>query len=365
MHRFKPLDVFRGMTVCFMIIVNTPGNFGTTYPLLLHAKWHGFTPTDLVFPSFLFAVGNALAFVIPKWQSWEKKQVYMKLIKRFLLIFLLGYLMYWFPFMKWSESGELTGFPFSETRVFGVLQRIAICYLLGVIMIRNLTHKQLLWSSAFLLLGYWLVMALFGDYERNNFALIVDLWLLNESHLYMGYGYPFDPEGLLSSFPAVVNVIAGYLAGVYVTQNTNYEKLAKMLLLGFALVAVGYVWDTVFPINKSLWTSSFVLLTVGLDLIIIAAIIYLMEFSGSSVKFRFFDAFGKNPLFIYLLSEYLAITLHFIRVSEGQSLFSFIFQKGFLWMTPYFGSLIFALTFTLLCWAFAWWLDSRKIYIKV
>ncbi|MBV6646269.1 MAG: DUF1624 domain-containing protein [Cyclobacteriaceae bacterium] len=364
-QRFKALDVLRGMTVCFMIIVNTPGNYGTTFSFLLHASWHGFTPTDLVFPSFLFAVGNALAFVMPKWQTWTDRQVYLKVVKRAGIIFLLGYLMYWFPFMKWSTDGELISFPFSQTRVFGVLQRIALCYLFAVPLIRYFNTKQLVWVSSVMLLSYWLMTALLGDYEKDNFGAAVDSWLLSDGHLYHGYGYPFDPEGLLSTLPAIVNVIGGYLAGWYLRQKVDYEKLSKMLLLGCLLVVVALVWDVTFPINKSLWTSSFVLLTVGLDLILLSCIIYLMEFSKRRVSFRFFDPFGKNPLFIYLLSEYLAITLHFIRVSENQSLFSYIFQHGFAWMSPYLGSLTFALTFAAICWSVAKWMDSRKIYIKV
>lgn len=364
MKRFEPLDIFRGMTVFFMIIVNTPGNWDTTYPLLLHAEWHGFTPTDLVFPSFLFAVGNAMAFVIPKWADWRFSDVFKKLLKRFLIIFLLGFIMYWFPFVRWIDGG-LEFIPFAETRIFGVLQRIAICYFLGALMIYFLKPGQLMWSSIALLFGYWIIMALFGDLGQNNVSLKLDQWLIGDAHLYKGYGFPFDPEGLLSSFPAIVNVTGGYLLGLYVRNGIKYEKLAKILLTGVSLLFLAYLWDFTFPINKSLWTSSFVLLTIGLDLIIVSLIIYMTELAFRKWNFNFFLPFGKNPLFIYLVSEYLAITLHFIRVGQEQSLYGFLFQNAFGWMDPYVGSFAFALTFTMICWLVARWMDHRKIYVRV
>src|SRR6478736_870574 len=139
--RFLALDVFRGMTICFMIIVNTPGNGATSYSQLQHAHWNGFTPTDLVFPSFLFAVGNAQSFVMLKWNNMKQSEVVWKILKRTLLIFLLGYLMYWFPFMKLDAAGNVMGFPISETRVFGVLQRIALCYGISALMLYFLKPK--------------------------------------------------------------------------------------------------------------------------------------------------------------------------------------------------------------------------------
>ena len=141
MKRFEALDIFRGMTICLMIIVNTPGDGASTFSLLLHADWHGFTPTDLVFPSFLFAVGNALAFVMPKWQDWEFKDVFLKLLKRSAVIFLLGFIMYWFPFFRQDASGAWSFIPFSDTRILGVLQRIAICYFAGALMIHFFSTK--------------------------------------------------------------------------------------------------------------------------------------------------------------------------------------------------------------------------------
>ncbi|MFZ2897755.1 MAG: hypothetical protein WA004_03980, partial [Saprospiraceae bacterium] len=343
------------------------GDWGLTFAPLLHAGWHGFTPTDLVFPSFLFAVGAAFAFVRDRWAGKAFGEVFSRILRRTLLIFVLGYLMYWFPFMKWNEAGELTGFPFSETRILGVLQRIALCYFSGAVLVYYLSRRQLYFTAAGLLLVYWALLYFFGDYTlEGNFARTADLWLFGPGHLYHGEGIAFDPEGLLSTLPAIVNVLAGYLTAHYlIREGLGYERLAKLLLAGVLCLAAAYVWDWVFPINKKLWTSSYVLLTVGLDLLLLALILYTTDFLEKKWNYRFFDVFGKNPLFIYLLSEYLLVTLYFIRIGDGQSLFSFIYQNGFAWIGPYWASLAFALSYMLLCWCFGWWLDRRGIYIRV
>tara|TARA_R110002050_G_scaffold184238_2_gene317657 strand:- start:12587 stop:13639 length:1053 start_codon:yes stop_codon:yes gene_type:complete len=350
-----------------MIIVNTAGDWDLTFAPLLHAKWNGFTPTDLVFPSFLFAVGNAFAFVKTRWADKPLSEVFQKIIKRTLIIFLLGFIMYWFPFVSWTDSGELAFVPFSETRILGVLQRIAICYFIGATMIYFLTNRQLIITSVIILLGYWGLLSAFGDYTlEGNLVRTFDRLLLGDSHLYGGEGLPFDPEGLLSTLPAICNVIAGYLVGKYVVQGgISYEKLAKMLMIASGLLAVAYLWNLSFPVNKKLWTSSFVILTIGLDIIVLSVLIYAIDFIKKPINFNFFEIFGKNPLFIYLLSEYLAISLLFVRVNENQSLYNYIYEKGFSWFGPYYGSFAFAFVFMFVCWLIGLWLDKKKIYIKV
>jgi predicted acyltransferase len=367
MKRFKALDVFRGLTICLMILVNTPGDWGSTFGPLLHAQWHGFTPTDLVFPSFLFAVGTAFAFVKDRWAAKPLGAVFGKIFRRTVIIFLLGYIMYWFPFMKWGETGTLTGFPIGETRILGVLQRIALCYFAGAILVYYCTRRNLIIVGAGILLTYWGVLYAFGDYTlEGNFVRTVDLWLFGPDHLYHGEGLAFDPEGLLSTLPAIVNVLAGYLAGHYLIKGgIHYENLSKLLLVAILCMAGAYWWDQVFPINKKLWTSSYVLLTVGLDLALLALILYTTDFAQRKWEYRFFEIFGKNSLFIYLFSEYLAITLLFIRVDGEKSFYRALYENAFAWIGPYWGSLAFAVVFMLFCWSFNWWLDRRKIYIRV
>jgi predicted acyltransferase len=369
-QRFTALDVFRGMTVCFMIIVNTPGNGDTTFSPLLHAHWHGFTPTDLVFPSFLFAVGNAMSFVMPKWRSMPQSKVLWKIFKRTAIIFLLGFLMYWFPFVKWHD-GQLTGFPIDQTRIFGVLQRIALCYGIASLLAYYFKPKTVAIIGGALLLIYWAVLHQFGDPAdylgmETNAGTYLDKWLMSEPHLYHGEGVAFDPEGLLSTMTSVVNVICGYLVGSYLQkQGKTYEALAKLLLAGCALLAIAYFWNLLFPINKKLWTSSFVLYTVGLDCLILSAVIYLIDFKHKTRWNYFFEVFGRNPLFIYLLSEVAATLLYFVRVNPQQSLFRWLFENIFKHAGMYTGSLLFAITFMLLCWSAGYLLDKKKIYIRV
>jgi len=369
--RFTALDVFRGMTICFMIIVNTPGNYDTTYAPLLHANWHGFTPTDLVFPSFLFAIGNAMSFVMKKWGNMERSKVLLKIFKRSFIIFILGYLMYWFPFVKVDTLNNISSFPIGETRILGVLQRIALCYLAASLMIWYLKPKLSLIISSVLLLGYWLLLYVFGDAGlqftlTGNAALKLDVWLMGESHMYQGEGIAFDPEGWLSTLPAIVNIIGGYFAGVWIQKKgSSYEGIARLVLIGLALTFIGYVWDMSFPINKKLWTSSFVIFTIGLDCILIAALMYIIEFYKHKRWTNFFEIVGKNPLFIYLLSELLLISMLTIHMADGTTLFSWIYHHFFAYAGVYFGSFQYAITFMLLCWSVGWWLDKRKIYIRV
>jgi predicted acyltransferase len=370
-QRFTVLDVFRGLTICLMIIVNTPGNGDTTFSPLLHAKWNGFTPTDLVFPSFLFAVGNALSFVMVKWATLSNKQVLLKIFKRTAIIFLLGYLMYWFPFFKRDSTNHIIAFPWDETRVFGVLQRIALCYGIAALLLHYLKTNTVVILSVVFLFLYWILLYALGDSTaplslEGNAVLRIDKWLLSEKHLYHGEGLAFDPEGLLSTLPAIVNVIGGYFAGKYIQQKGfTYECLSGLLLSGVVLLALAYCWNLSFPINKKLWTSSFVLQTVGLDCIIIAVLIYLINFKQYTKWTYFFEVFGRNPLFIYLLSEIAVIVFYTVVMGNNTSLYQWLFIHVFSHVGNYIGSLLFAVSFMLCCWLVGYLLDKRKIYIKV
>lgn len=369
--RFLALDAFRGLTVCFMIIVNTQGDKTTRFAQVTHADWHGFTPADWVFPSFLFAVGNALAFVMPKFLNQTPSFFLKKVAKRSAIIFLLGFLMYWFPFMKWDETGHLTLKPLSETRILGVLQRIAIAYFVGSLLVYFLDKKRLYIVVSALLLAYWAILLFFGQPGdplsiEGNAVYQLDHFLLGDNHMYKVRGIPFDPEGLLSTLPAVVNVVAGYLVGQYIlTKGKTYEGLAQLLVVGFSLVLISEAWHWVLPMNKRLWTSSFTLYTIGLDCCILALIMYAVDFKNWVSWTSFFTVFGKNALFIYLFSELFAITLKFSRVTCEQSYFKWLYQTFFQSIGGNVGSLLFSIVFMLICWAVGWWLDKKKIYVKV
>lgn len=366
-QRFLALDVFRGLTVCFMIIVNTSGDGATTWAPLKHADWNGFTPTDLVFPSFLFAVGNAMSFAMKKWDSLSQTKVLLKIFKRTAIIFLLGYLMYWFPFFRIGDNHNIFLSPISQTRIMGVLQRIALCYGIAAVLIYYLKPKTSLIISAALLLLYWFLVTTFGDLTiQGNAGLRLDKWLMGENHLYHGEGIPFDPEGWLSTIPAIFNVVAGFMVGRFVQQKgKTYEGLSKLLLAGFVLVAVGFFWNYIFPVNKKLWTSSFALLTVGLDCMILSLIIYYTDFLNKRFGTWFFEVPGKNPLIIYLISELLIVVLWMLPTGGDTSVPSWAYENIFVHAGAYFGSFLFAIAYMLICWSVGYVMDKNKIYIRV
>lgn len=364
--RFHSIDVLRGITVTLMIIVNSPGNYTTTFAPLLHAEWHGFTPTDWVFPTFLFVVGNAMSFSMGKYFSANPGQFFAKVGKRAFIIFLLGYFMYWFPFLH-EVNGEWTFKPIAETRIFGVLQRIGLCYFFASVVVYFSKERGAIFFSIFALLAYWFLLLALGDLTlAGNAVRAIDLALWGPAHLYTGDGTPFDPEGLLSTLPAIVNVLGGYLAARFVQQRgTHRETLAKLLMSGVVFVAVGLMWNWGFPINKKLWTSSFALYTIGIDMMILALLIYVVEMLKKDRWTYFFDVFGKNTLFIYLISE-IGLTIMWIVPVGGKPLYEYLFTH--VWapiVGDYLGSFLFAFTWMMVCWLVGYWMDQMKIYIKV
>ncbi len=371
-ERFLSLDVFRGLTVALMILVNTPGTGAKIYGFLIHTQWFGFTLADLVFPSFLFAVGNSMSFSMTKMRLAPAKDVWFKIIKRTVIIFLLGYLMYWFPFFKITEGGGLMLKPIADTRIMGVLQRIALCYFFASVIFYYLSEKMALIISGVILLGYWAILYLFGEpgavlEMATNAASKFDLSILGLGHIYKKDSIPFDPEGILSTLPAIVNVVLGYIAGMFIQKKgKSFEGIAKLLMFGFALTSLALWWDLIFPISKKLWTSPFVLYTVGLDLSIMAVLIYLIELRKVKAGIAFFDVFGKNPLFIYLFSELFYIVLRLTPVGNGLDAFEWVSQKIFQNIAPgAFGSLLTALAFMLICWLLGYVLHKKRIYIKI
>lgn len=382
-ERFYSLDVFRGSTVALMILVNNPGSWGHIFPPLQHASWHGCTPTDLVFPFFLFAVGNAMAFVMPRLEAAGEGRFWFKIIKRSLLIFFIGLFLNWFPFVRYDEAGQLVMKPFENVRIFGVLQRIAVSYFFASVIIHLFKVRGAFVVGAFILLGYWFLCIAGNPADPFSlhgwFGTNIDKAILGEKHMYRGEGIPFDPEGLMNSFAAIVQVILGYLVGNYILQKGKTpEMLNGLFVAGCVLIFAGFCWDMVFPINKKIWTSSYAVYTTGLALMILSVFIYLIEFRGAKGWWsRFFDVFGKNALFIFAMSALIPKTLWLIRISNGVNdagkpiylnPLSWFYEnicKPILPADPRIGSLIYALCFIGMMWFLAWVLDRKKIYIKV
>jgi predicted acyltransferase len=361
-ERFLSLDVFRGMTICLMIIVNTPGDALHTFAPFKHAIWHGFTLADLVFPSFLFAVGNSLSFVLPSVEKAGRVKVLYTILRRTFILFALGFLMYWFPF-----TGAL-----QDTRVFGVLQRIALAYGFAALITHYIHERVVKVLIAVLLLAYWYIAMHYGQAGdplslTGNAVLRLDLYLFGPNHLYQGEGIAFDPEGLLSTLPAIVNILVGFIIGNIVrSSGKSYEGLTHLLMWGAGFVFLAFMWNYQFPINKKLWTSSFVVLTIGINMIILSTIIYRVDLHRQHQFTHFFEIFGKNSLIIYLFSEILLVSMNLIKgPGSTTSLFDWVYQLGFSNFDPYWGSLFFAISFMLVCWTLGYVLDKFKIYIRI
>lgn len=381
-QRFYSLDVFRGATVCLMILVNNPGSWGAIYDPLEHAPWHGLTPTDLVFPFFLFAVGNAMAFVMPRLEAGGDGIFWKKVATRSLIIFAVGLFLTWWPFVKWSGN-ELLFKPWSYTdekgnpqgvRILGVLPRIALCYFFAAIIVYYLKLRKAFYLGMVLLLVYWVLCFSLGDpadpYSMKGwFGNKIDEAVLGPAHMYKGEGMLFDPEGLMSTLPAIVQVVFGYMVGDYIIKKgKTWEMVAGLYAAGVALLLAGFCWDMVFPINKKIWTSSYVVYTTGLAMITIATMIYMIEFKnirGGLAKF--FDVFGKNALFVFALSAFLPKGFALIRLGDGVNPWNWLYKKVLI-HTPGAkenGSLLYAICVILFMWAICYWMDKKKIYVKV
>lgn len=381
-QRYYSLDVFRGATVAFMILVNNPGSWEHIYSPLEHAAWHGLTPTDLVFPFFLFAVGNAMAFVMPRLQQAGDGAFWKKVLTRTILIFLIAWFLNWFPFFQWQDGqmvfkgwtwqksdGELGGI-----RILGVLPRIALAYFFGSLIIFYAKPRGAMWIGAFILVLYW-ILCLVGNptdpYSINGwFGTDIDKQILGEAHMYHGEGIAFDPEGIMSTLPAIVQVIIGFAVGDFIRKNGKealYQTLTVLFIWAVGLLFMAYLWNLTFPINKKIWTSSFVLCTSGLGILLLCTFVYFIELRDYRGRWsKFFEVFGKNALFIYALSGLIPKLLGIIHLSDGTPWGWFYKHVTARFPgRPENGSLLFALCFVFLLWMVAYAMDRKKIYIRV
>jgi predicted acyltransferase len=380
--RFRALDVFRGATVALMIGVNNPGSWSHLFPPLAHASWHGCTPTDLVFPFFLFAVGNALAFVMPGFERGPPAAFWAKLLKRSLIIFALGLLLNAAPFVSWAADGTLVPRTWDNLRVMGVLQRIALAWCGAALILRFAGVARALPAAALLLLGYWALCVAFGapgdPYSLDGFfGTSLDRTLLGPKHLYRGEGVPFDPEGLGSTLPAIAQVLLGAWAGDRLRREPPSAALLVWLFTwACALGVLAYLWQLAMPINKKIWTSSYVLLTTALAVAAIALLVQRLDLQRrAGAGAAFCEAFGRNALFVYVMSGLIPRLDGLLRWQGGSD------EQGRpRWLTPMtalaralepiapdprVGSLLFALLNVAAYGALAAWLDRRRIYIRV
>ncbi|MBI3366921.1 MAG: DUF1624 domain-containing protein [Burkholderiales bacterium] len=368
------LDAFRGATVALMILVNNPGSWSHLYPPLAHAQWHGCTPTDLVFPFFLFAVGNALALSPPDGA---------RIARRTLLIFAIGLFLNAFPFVRWDAAGELVAKDFGTLRWMGVLQRIALCFGAAALIVRFGGDRAARVATVLLLLGYWAACAWVGapgdPYSLEGFfGTSLDRALLGPAHLYRGEGVPFDPEGLASTLPAIAQVLLGFAVGRALTAGRiTHETLVRLFVTAVGLGVVAYWWQLSLPLNKKIWTPSYVLLTTSLAMLTLAALVARIDLAGRrGAGVGFCTVFGKNALFVFVMSGLIPralALLHWVDDvdAQGQPRFTtplpWLYEHVFAGIggDPRFGSLLFALANLAFYWALAAWLDRRRIYIRV
>lgn len=359
-NRLLSVDIFRGATIILMVLVNTPGTWSNVYAPFLHAQWHGYTPTDLVFPFFLFIVGTSIVF------SYKNKtvnsEVYKKIIIRtFKLIGLglfLGAFLISFPFFK----------DWADIRFPGVLQRIGVVFFFASILFINFKWKTLIGITVALLLGYWLLMTLVPvngmestlDRAPNNLANWLDVYVFGNHN----YKADYDPEGLLSTIPSIASALLGVFTGLILT--SKQEKKATLLMgIGGSLLIVGHLWDLIFPINKALWTSSFVLVTAGWANLVLALIYYLTDVR----KIQFGSIFryaGANAIVVYFLSSFISKVMGQIQVGDT-SLHGWLFQNVYAhdFMSLELSSLLYGLSVVAFYCFLAYFLYQQKIFIKV
>lgn len=368
--RLHALDVLRGAAVALMILVNNPGSWDHLYPPLAHAAWHGCTLTDLVFPFFLFAVGNAMAFTMPGLAAAPAPAFWSRLLRRAALIFAIGLFLNATPFVRWSAAGELVPRSVETLRLMGVLQRIALAWAAAAVIVRAFGPRGAGWSAAALLLGYWAACLAFAQgpdpYSRDGFfGTALDRTLLGASHLYQGEGVPFDPEGLASTLPAIAQVLLGYLAGTAVLRGRLDEALVNRLFVAACgALALAAAWQLVMPFNKKIWTSSYVLWTTGLALALLALLVRALEPQRRRAAWAdFCEVFGKNALFVFALSGFVPRVWAVLKGPASAA------PAGVPWWPvgadPRLGSLLVALAHVAAYWLVAKWLDHRRIHIRV
>ncbi|MEG4212801.1 heparan-alpha-glucosaminide N-acetyltransferase domain-containing protein [Microcoleus sp. S13_B4] len=405
--RLKSLDVFRGIAIASMILVNNPGSWEQVYPPLDHAEWHGCTPTDLVFPFFLFIVGCAMSFSLSKYiqnypktpietskitQTKEKSEsaknplpssffllpssnIYWRIARRAAILFILGLLLNTSSIALDVLLNSAPVENFGKIRIMGVLQRIGLAYFISAIAILNLSPRNQKLLAVAVLLGYWAALTVVpvGGYTageltpEGNLGGYVDRLILGSQHLYKGG--PFDPEGLLSTLPAVVTVLIGYFTGEWLRLEPIKTRTSiNLAICGLSCVVIGHLWGFSFPINKQLWTSSYVVFTAGWALLLLAACYETIEVRGWKWG-KPFEIMGVNAIFLFVASGIVARILLKTHIGSGENVsttYTWIYENWFVpWAGPLNGSLAFAVTAVLFWWLILYGMYRRGWAIKI
>ncbi len=380
-NRLLSLDILRGITIAGMIMVNNAGSWNYAYAPLKHAHWHGLTPTDLVFPFFMFIMGVSTFMSLRKFNFAPTKAAVWKVVRRTLLIFVIGLALGWFgQLMRGLAAGESFGMAashFDTLRILGVLQRLALAYGFAALIALLAKDKQLPWIIAILLGGYYLILRFGKGFEMSeeNIIAVVDKALWGPAHMYKdttpeGVRIALDPEGLLSTIPSIAHVLIGFLSGKLIVENRdNHTRVEKLLIWGTILAFSGLLLQYGCPINKKIWSPTFVLVTTGFAAQLLGLLIWIIDIHKKEKWSRFFHAFGVNPLIVYVFAGVLANLVGNIRFAwQGETISVKSFTYSVLiqpWAGNYFGSLLYALLFVTVCWLFGYILYKKNIYIKL
>ena len=392
-ERLISLDVFRGITIAGMLLVNDPGTWSAIFPPLEHAAWDGWTPTDLIFPFFLFIVGitTYLSMSARRARGDNDAALVKQILRRGIIIYLLGFAMAMFPFYQWGTIDSLPNatawdriiFRIEHVRILGVLPRIAIVYICAGLLTLKTTLKQQVIIIGTLLLGYWFAMTLIPVPGENaigavllhtkdrNLAAYLDRLILGTNHTWVG-SVTFDPEGPMSTIPAIATAMLGVIAGRWLAlkEKPLLERISGLFAAGSIAMVLGLMWNWSFPINKSLWTSSYVLFTAGMACVALATIMWIVDYVDVKWWIKPFVVFGVNPIVAFVGSGVMARLIYTLwHVNYGgksTAVQDAIYQSVFLpWLPPRVASLAFAIAFVLLWYGILLVLYRRKIILKV
>ncbi|HPV48343.1 MAG TPA: heparan-alpha-glucosaminide N-acetyltransferase domain-containing protein [Smithellaceae bacterium] len=365
-ERSLPLDVFRGIAIALMILVNTPGSWQYVYAPLRHSAWHGCTLADLVFPFFLFAAGLSLAFSFTGYDNNFNREAAWRIGRRVVLIFLLGLFLNCYP--PWLTDYE-------NLRIMGVLQRIACAYGIAAVTVLVFPGRLLTAIGALVLAGHWLFLLLCGSSDPystwGSAALELDRLVFGDAHLYQGLGFPFEPEGLAGTMPAAVTILIGYMAGTWLRDSNKQLTLLKLTAYGTPLLFAGYLWGLILPINKPLWTGSYVLYTGGMACLLLALIVFIFDVKGFNKWGLVFSVYGMNPLALFFLSSIWIKTLQRVifisgpdgtKTAAGVWLYQNIFAPA---AGPAGGSFAYAAAHVVLFWLVGLIFYRYKLFLKV
>ncbi|WP_407401699.1 acyltransferase family protein [Sodaliphilus sp.] len=378
--RLLAVDILRGITVAGMLLVNNPGSWGHLYTPLEHAEWIGLTPTDLVFPFFMFVMGVSMFFSLRKFNFKLSGGVLLKICRRTVLLFLIGWMVQWFGmWLRSLYNPDVTFFDvmFAKLRILGVFQRLALVYFFGSMVAVLFKQRFIPWIIGIILVAYAVILGMGQGYDftSDNILCRFDTAVLGEDHMYHesagGITLALDPEGILSTLPCIAHVLIGLMVGKCLTEvHDNRDRIVQITVWGGVMLLVGWLLQYGIPCAKKAWTSSYVLITCGMASSVLAMLIYAIDVKGHNKWCRFFQSFGVNPLFCYLLGSIFAIAFGTIRLGmDGDTPITIKSMLYHMWQavttTDEAASCLYAITFVLITWCFGYILYKKKIYIKI